>query len=226
MAERILVIEDDSGVADALKRGLAYEGYVVDVASTGKEGLEAARERLPDLIILDVGLPDVDGLEVCRRLRSVDNQLPVLMLTARDSVLDQILGLDTGADDYLTKPFVFDVLFARVRACLRRHEACGNDVLRYEDLSLDTATRMVRRGEREIRLTTTEYALLHLFLANPMRVLTRAIILEKVWDYDFDGNDNILDVYVRYLRSKLEEQGEQRLIQTVRGTGYVLRDRE
>ena len=226
MAERILVIEDDSGTADALKRGLGYEGFIVDVASTGKDGLVSARERPPNLVVLDVGLPDIDGLEVCRRLRSVDDRLPVLLLTARDSVPDQILGLDTGADDYVTKPFVFEILLARIRACLRRHEPSISDVLHYADLSLDTAARVARRGERVIRVTTTEYALLHLFLSNPERVLTRDIILEHVWGYDFDGNDNVLEVYVRYLRSKLEEQGELRLIQTVRGAGYVLRDQE
>jgi len=223
MAERILVIEDDGGIADALKRGLGYEGYIVDVASSGKDGLASARERPPNLVILDVGLPDIDGLEVCQVLRAVDDRLPVLMLTGRDSVADQILGLDTGADDYLTKPFVFEILLARVRACLRRSEPSISDVLRYSDLTLDTAARMARRGEREIKVTTTEYALLQLFLSNPERVLTRDTILQKVWGYDFDGNDNVLEVYVRYLRCKLEEQGESRLIQTVRGAGYVLR---
>jgi len=223
MAERILVIEDDGGIADALKRGLGYEGYIVDVAGSGKDGLASARERPPNLVILDVGLPDIDGLEVCQVLRAVDDRLPVLMLTGRDSVADQILGLDTGADDYLTKPFVFEILLARVRACLRRSEPSISDVLRYSDLTLDTAARMARRGEREIKVTTTEYALLQLFLSNPERVLTRDTILQKVWGYDFDGNDNVLEVYVRYLRCKLEEQGESRLIQTVRGAGYVLR---
>lgn len=226
MRERILVIDDDSSITSVLKRGLGYEGYVVDIAGSGKEGLDIARQRYPDLVILDIMMPGIDGLEVCRRLRVVDEKLPILMLTAKDTVSDQVLGLDTGADDYIVKPFVFEVLLARVRALLRRREPDSREVLRYQDLALDTASRVARRGERMIDLTTTEYELLQLFLRNPERVLTRDIIIEKVWGYDFDGNYNVLEVYVRYLRSKLEENGDRRLIQTVRGAGYVLRDRE
>lgn len=226
MRERILIIDDDSSITSVLKRGLGYEGYVVDIASSGKEGLDIARQRYPDLVILDIMMPGIDGLEVCRRLRVVDEKLPILMLTARDTVSDQVQGLDTGADDYIVKPFVFEVLLARVRALLRRREPDSREVLRYQELALDTASRVARRGERMIDLTTTEYELLQLFLRNPERVLTRDIIIEKVWGYDFDGNYNVLEVYVRYLRSKLEENGDRRLIQTVRGAGYVLRDRE
>src|SRR3972149_1948430 len=224
--ERILVVDDDSSVTGVLRRGLGYEGYKVDVANNGKEALDRARDRPPGLVILDIMMPGIDGLEVCRRLRSVDETLPIVMLTARDGVADQVLGLDTGADDYIVKPFVFEVLLARVRALLRRREADAREVLHYQDVTLDTASRLVTRGKREGRLTTTEYEVLRLFMCNPERVLTRDTIMNKVWDYDFDGNYNILEVYVRYLRSKLEENGEGRLIQTVRGVGYVLRDRE
>ena len=226
MKERILAIDDDSNVTSVLKRALGYEGYSVDIASSGKEGLDVARQRPPDLVILDIMMPGIDGLEVCRRLRSVDDKLPILMLTAKDAISDQVLGLETGADDYIVKPFAFELLLARVRALLRRREPEAREVLRFQDLILDTAARVARRGEREIDLTTTEYELLQLFMRNPERVLTREIIADKVWGYDFDGNFNILEVYVRYLRIKLEEKGEKRLIQTVRGAGYVLRDRE
>ena len=226
MRERILVIDDDSSITSVLKRGLSYEGYSVDVAGNGKIGLETARLRPPALVILDIMMPGIDGLEVCRRLRSADEKLPILMLTAKDAVSDQVLGLETGADDYIVKPFVFEVLLARIRALLRRREPEPREILRYQDLSLDTAARLAKRGERGVELTTTEYELLKLFIGNPERVLTREIIVEKVWGYDFDGNYNILEVYVRYLRNKLEEKGERRLIQTVRGAGYVLRDRE
>ncbi len=226
MRERILVIDDDSSITGVLKRGLGYEGFNVGVAGNGKEGLEAARQHPPDLVILDIMMPGMDGLEVCCRLRAVDGKLPILMLTAKDAISDQVLGLETGADDYIVKPFVFEVLLARIRALLRGREPDTREVLRYRDLTLDTASRMARRGEREIDLTTTEYELLQLFLRNPERVLTRDIIIEKVWGYDFDGNFNILEVYVRYLRNKLNENGDRRLIQTVRGAGYVLRDRE
>lgn len=226
MRERILVIDDDRSITNVLKRGLGYEGYTVDVAANGKEGLDSVRQRPPDLVILDIMMPGIDGLEVCCRLRAADEKLPVLMLTAKDATSDQVLGLETGADDYIVKPFVFEVLLARVRALLRRREPEAREVLRYQDLNLDTASRIAMRGERTIELTTTEYELLLLFTRNPERVLTRDVIVEKVWGYDFDGNYNILEVYVRYLRNKLEEHGERRLIQTVRGAGYVLRDRE
>lgn len=226
MKERILAIDDDSNVTSVLKRVLGYEGYTVDIAGSGKEGLDMARQRPPDLVILDIMMPGIDGLEVCRRLRSVDYKLPILMLTAKDAISDQVLGLETGADDYIVKPFAFELLLARVRALLRRREPEAREALRYQDLNLDTASRIARRGEREIDLTTTEYEVLHLFMRNPERVLTREVFADKVWGYDFEGNYNILEVYVRYLRIKLEEAGEKRLIQTVRGAGYVLRDRD
>lgn len=226
MAEHILVVDDDASVTSVLKRGLGYEGYEVDVASSGRQALEIARERPPDLVILDIMMPGMDGLEVTRRLRAVDEKLPILMLTAKDAVSDQVQGLETGADDYVVKPFVFVVLLARVHALLRRREPPVSETLQYKDLSLDTGSRIARRGDREIDLTTTEYELLCLFLQNRERVLTRDVIVDKVWGYDFEGNYNILEVYVRYLRNKLEEQGEPRLIQTIRRAGYVLRDRE
>ncbi|MBI2907391.1 MAG: response regulator transcription factor [Chloroflexi bacterium] len=226
MRERILVIDDDSSIAGVLRRGLGYEGYVVDVAANGRGGIEIARERPPDLVILDIMMPGMDGLEVCRRLRAVDAKLPILMLTAKDAVADQVLGLETGADEYVTKPFVFEVLLARIRALLRRREPVARELLRYRDLSLDTTARLVKRGDAKIDLTKTEYELLLLLMRNPEAVLTREMIVEKVWGYDFGGNDNILDVYIRYLRSKLDEKGGKRLIQTVRGVGYVLRDSE
>ncbi len=226
MGERILIVDDDSSITTVLKRGLGYEGYTVDTAGNGQEGLEIARQRPPDLVILDIMMPGIDGLEVCRRLRLVDEKLPILMLTAKDAVSDEVLGLETGADDYMVKPFIFDVLAARVRALLRRSEPQSRELLHYQDLSLDTASREATRGDRRIDLTTTEYDLLKLFMLNPERVLTRDLIMERVWGYDFEGNYNILEVYVRYLRSKLEEQGERRLIQTMRGSGYVLKDKE
>jgi two-component system, OmpR family, response regulator MprA len=226
LAQRILVVDDDAAVAGVLRRGLGYEGYEVVVAGNGREALDAARERPPDLVILDIMMPGIDGLEVTRRLRAVDEKLPILLLTAKDAVADQVLGLETGADDYMVKPFAFEVLLARVRALLRRREPQSSDVLQYKTLALNTASRLARRGNREIQLTTTEYDLLELLLRNPERVLTRDMIMERVWGYDFGGNYNILEVYVRYLRHKLEEQGEPRLLHTVRGAGYVLRDRE
>ena len=224
---RILVVDDDPAVTALLARGLKYEGYTVDVASAGEEGIRLADTCHPDLVILDIMMPGLDGFQVCQKLRAADSHLPILMLTAKDAPADQVEGLDTGADDYVIKPFVFEVLVARVRALLRRREGqAGPEVLRYGDLVLDTSARRARRGERAIELTTTEYELLQLFLRNPERVLTRDIIMERVWGYDFEGNFNVLEVYVRYLRTKLEAAGESRLIQTVRGAGYVLRDRE
>lgn len=224
---RILVVDDDPAVTALLARGLKYEGYTVDVASAGEEGIRLADTCHPDLVILDIMMPGLDGFQVCQKLRAADSHLPILMLTAKDAPADQVEGLDTGADDYVIKPFVFEVLVARVRALLRRREGqAGPEVLRYGDLVLDISARRARRGERAIELTTTEYELLQLFLRNPERVLTRDIIMERVWGYDFEGNFNVLEVYVRYLRTKLEAAGESRLIQTVRGAGYVLRDRE
>ncbi len=224
MTTRVLVIDDDPSVTSLLKRGLAYESYKVATASSGKEGLELARENPPDLVILDVMMPGMDGLEVCRRLRAVDPSLPIIMLTARDGVGDQVLGLETGADDYVVKPFTFEVLLARIRALLRRTEQQVAEVLKFADLVLDTGTHTARRGYREIDLTTTEYDLLSQFMQNPRQVLSKEQLLNKVWGYDFEGNYNILEVYVRYLRSKLEAEGEVRLIHTVRGAGYLLRE--
>lgn len=221
----ILVIDDDPAVTSLLKRGLSYEGFVVDTASGGKEGLAAARERYPDLVILDIMMPELDGMEVLRRLREADLQLPVLMLTARDASSDEIQGFREGADDYVVKPFTFDVLLARVRALLRRQEADKPEVIRFGDLLLDTGTRQARRGERKIELTTTEYELLRQFLEHPRRVLPKTFLMDRVWGYDFGGNTNVLEVYVKQLRQKLEAEEEPRLIHTLRGTGYVLRER-
>ncbi len=221
--ERILVIDDDPSITDFLRRGLSYEGYIVEVANSGTDGLNYARERVPDLVVLDVMMPVIDGLEVCRRLKS-GGDVPVLMLTARDAVADRVLGLETGADDYLVKPFAFEELVARVHALLRRRDSSAPEVLRYSNLSLETGARTARRGAREIQLSTTEYNLLHLFMRNPGRVLTRDRIMESVWGYDFGGESNVLEVYVRYLRTKLEDGGEPRLIHTMRGSGYVLRE--
>lgn len=223
MAERILVIDDEPKITDFIRRGLIYEGYKVEVAYAGEEGLTKARDFPPDLVILDVMLPDLDGLEVCRRLRQASD-VPILMLTAKDAIPDRVAGLDSGADDYLVKPFAFDELLARIRALLRRRQPTENQVLRFADLSLNTATRQVQRGNRQIELTAKEYELLELFLRHPKQVLTRDIIYERIWGYDFGGESNIIDVYIRYLRAKLEENGEPRLIHTVRGVGYVLRE--
>lgn len=222
--QRVLVIDDDPAVTSLLKRGLSYERFDVETASDGEEGLRLARECYPDLVVLDIMMPGMDGLEVLRRLRAGDSQLPVLMLTARDASADEILGLEHGADDYVTKPFTFDVLLARVRSLLRRQEAERPPVLRFEDLCLDTGTRQALRGDREIDLTTTEYDLLHQFLEHPRRVLPRDFLMDRVWGYDFGGNTNVLEVYVKQLRQKLEAGGEPRLIYTLRGTGYVLRE--
>lgn len=222
MRQNILAIDDDPAVTDLLKRGLSYEGYSVRVANSGKAGLDQAREHAPDVVILDVMMPEMDGLEVCRRLKQ-GSDVAVLMLTARDSVADRVTGLETGADDYLIKPFAFEELVARVRALLRRHDTEKPEVLTYGDLSLDTGSRLASRSGRQVELSTTEYNLLHLLLRNREQVLTRDRIMDAVWGYDFGGDSNVLEVYVRYLRSKLESEGEPRLIQTVRGAGYVLR---
>ena len=223
MAARILVVDDDRRITAMLRRALAYEGYEVDLAPDGAKGLLSARDRPPDIVILDVMMPGLDGLEVCRRLRSAGD-VPILMLTARDEVPDRVAGLDAGADDYLVKPFALEELIARVRALLRRREGSTGTLLSFGDLRLDTARRDAYRGERPIELTTKEYELLALFLRHPRQVLTRDVILEQVWGYDFGGDANVLEVYVGYLRNKLEEGGESRLIQTVRGAGYVLRE--
>ena len=222
--QRILVIDDDPAVTSLLKRGLAYEGYAVDTAATGAAGLTVARERYPDLVILDIMMPGMDGLEVLRRLRSADSQLPILMLTAKDAPSDQVTGLQTGADDYVVKPFTFEVLLARVQAQLRKLDAARPAVLHFSDLQLDMGTRRASRADRPIDLTSTEYDLLRQFLEHPRQVLPKEVLMERVWGYDFGGNDNIVEVYVKQLRQKLEAGGEARLIHTIRGTGYVLRE--
>jgi len=223
MRERILIIEDDERILQFLNRGLTYEVYRVDTAEDGLGGLMAARDNPPDLVILDWMLPGVDGLEVCRRLREA-SQVPILMLTAKDTVSDRVGGLDAGADDYLVKPFDFEELLARIRALIRRVKSEGPEIISYADLRLDTGTHQAFRGDRPIELTAKEYELLELFLRHPRQVLTREVIYDRVWDYDFGGESNIIEVYVRYIRQKTELKGEPRLIHTVRGVGYVLRE--
>jgi two-component system response regulator MprA len=223
MKERILIVEDDEAIIKVLKRVLAYEGYQVDTALDGQAGLTMANNEHPDLIILDWMLPDMDGLEVCRRLRLVGS-IPILMLTAKDTIQDRVQGLDAGADDYVIKPFELDELLARIRALLRRTQPDRAQVLSFADLTLDTSTRQANRKGRTISLTAKEYELLELFLRHPRQVLTREVIFDRVWGYDFGGESNVLDVYIRYLRQKLEEAGEIRLLHTARGVGYVLRE--
>jgi len=226
MADKILVVEDDEGIAGTLYRGLTFEGYKVNVVYDGLAALASVRDDPPDLVILDWMLPGLDGLEVCRRLRAAGT-LPILMLTAKDAIADRVVGLDAGADDYLVKPFAFDELLARVRALLRRVKPAGDEVgevLRVSDLTMNTGTREVWRGERKLDLTAKEFDLLELFMRNPRQVLTREVIFDRIWGYDFGGESNIIEVYVRYLRQKTEEAGEPRLIHTVRGAGYALRE--
>jgi len=222
--ERILVIDDDPAITGLLRRGLSYEGFAVDTAHSGEEGLALARERPPDLVILDIMMPGLDGLQVMERLRAADPELPILLLTARDAPADQVRGLEAGADDYVVKPFTFEVLVARVRALLRRRHAERPALLRFADLVLDTGTYTARRGEREIHLTALEFKLLQEFMRHPRQVLPKDQLLERVWGYDFGGNTNVLEVYVKQLRQKLEAGGEPRLIHTVRGVGYVLKE--
>lgn len=225
MGERILVVEDEARIASFISRSLRHEGYQVEVAPDGETALEKAFSDPPDLIILDVMLPDINGLEVCKQLRLSGSDEPVLMLTAKDAIPDRVAGLDAGADDYLVKPFAFDELMARIRALLRRTAPPdADDLLQFADLQLDPATRQARRGEREIELTAKEYDVLELFMRHPRQVLTRDIIYDRIWGYDFGGESNIIEVYVRYLRAKLETEGESRLIHTLRGVGYVLRE--
>ena len=225
MADKILVVEDDEGIAGTLYRGLTFEGYKVNTAYDGVAGLASARDDPPDLVILDWMLPGLDGLEVCRRLRAAGST-PILMLTAKDAVVDRVHGLDAGADDYLVKPFAFDELLARLRALLRRAKPSGEvgETLKFADLVLDTGAREVRRGARKIELTAKEFDLLELFMRHPRQVLTREVIFDRIWGYDFGGESNIIEVYVRYLRQKTETETEPRLLQTVRGYGYVLRE--
>ena len=224
---RILVVDDDPGVRDSLRRSLAFNGYEVDLADDGQRGLAAIAMNRPDAVILDVMMPGLDGLETCRRLRAAGEDIPVLMLTAREMISDRVAGLDAGADDYLVKPFALEELLARLRALLRRTLA-GPDVgqqLKFSDLTVDLGTRDVWRGDRLISLTRTEFHLLELFMRHPRQVLERSQILEEVWGYDFPTTANSLEVYVGYLRRKLEAEGEPRLIQTARGVGYSLRER-
>jgi len=225
---RILVVDDDRAVRDSLRRSLEFNGYDVDVAGDGLDALDRIAARRPDAVVLDVMMPRVGGLEACRRLRADGDDVPILVLTARDSVADRVAGLDAGADDYLVKPFALEELLARLRALLRRSaapEASGAEaVLSFADLVLDPSTREVTRGGRAIRLTRTEFSLLELFLRHPRQVLDRARILEEVWGYDFPTTANSLEVYVGYLRRKTEAEGEPRLLHTVRGVGYTLRE--
>ncbi|MBF6124543.1 response regulator transcription factor [Nocardia brasiliensis] len=224
---RILVVDDDRAVRESLRRSLTFNGYSVDLAVDGVDALEKATDQRPDALVLDVMMPRMDGLEVCRRLRSTGDDLPILVLTARDSVSERVAGLDAGADDYLPKPFALEELLARLRALLRRTTADpgeASEAMTFADLSLDPVTREVSRGERAISLTRTEFSLLEMLMANPRRVLTRSRILEEVWGYDFPTSGNALEVYIGYLRRKTEADGEPRLIHTVRGVGYVLRE--
>ncbi|NEO10115.1 MAG: response regulator transcription factor [Moorea sp. SIO1F2] len=224
MTHHILVVEDETKLAQFIELELKYEGYEVSVASDGLAGLGAARESNPDLVILDWMLPGISGPEICRRLRSTGNQVPIILLTAKDEVSDRVSGLDAGADDYVVKPFSVEELLARVRAHLRRNQTEDPNILQFADLSLNHSTREVYRGQRLIELTVKEFDLLEYLLAHPRQVLTREQILERVWGYDFMGDSNIIEVYIRYLRLKLEANNENRLVQTVRGVGYVLRD--
>jgi two-component system, OmpR family, response regulator MprA len=223
---RVLVVDDDRAVRESLRRSLEFNGYAVALAADGAEALASISGSAPDVVVMDVMMPRLDGLEATRALRKAGNDVPILVLTARDAVGDRVEGLDAGADDYLTKPFALQELLARLRALLRRvvpHEDAPDEVLTFADLSLDVATREVRRGDRLVELTRTEFTLLEMFLRRPRRVLERSFILEEVWGYDFPTTANSLEVYVGYVRRKTEAGGEPRLIHTVRGVGYVLK---
>ena len=224
MKSHILLVEDEAKLAQFIKLELEFEQYQVTLAPDGFTGLSSAREIQPDLILLDWMLPGISGPEICRRLRQTGDKVPIILLTAKDEVSDRVAGLDAGADDYVIKPFSIEELLARVRANLRRDLDEQVDLLQFGDLSLNRSTREVFRGQREIELTAKEFDLLEYLLSHPRQVLTRDQILERVWGYDFMGDSNIIEVYVRYLRLKLEQQQEPRLIQTVRGVGYVLRE--
>ncbi|MEB3102454.1 response regulator transcription factor [Ferviditalea candida] len=226
MRQQILVIDDDEKITSLLRRSLAFEGFAVHTANGGYEGLRILIDLEPDLVILDIMMPGIDGWEVCRRIREAGSSVPILMLTAKDDVRDRVKGLDLGADDYLVKPFALEELLARVRALLRRStemKEAPDHKLIFEDLTMDLDTREVFRDGKRIDLTTKEFELLHLFLQNPKRVLSRDIIMEKIWGYDYSGESNVLEVYIALLRQKTEEHGGNRMIQTVRGAGYVLR---
>ncbi|MMZ56103.1 Response regulator MprA [compost metagenome] len=226
MRSTILIIDDDEKIVSMLRRGLAFEGYEVLTATNGAEGLNKMLTAEPDLVVLDVMMPQVDGFEVCRRMREGGSTVPVLMLTAKDEVENRVKGLDLGADDYLVKPFALEELLARVRALLRRKtEQQGNNGnrLTFEDLQLDNESREVVRGGKRLELTAKEFELLHLFMQNPKRVLSRDLIMDKIWGYDYSGESNVLEVYVAMLRQKTEQDGGKRLIRTIRGAGYILR---
>ena len=224
-AVKILVVDDERAVRESLRRALELEGYEIELAADGQEALyRLDSDAQPDALVLDVLMPGVDGLEVARTIRRSGNRVPILMLTARTQVEDRVEGLDAGADDYVTKPFALEELLARLRALLRRTADGSGEVLRFADLELDPGTREVRRGGEPIELTRTEFSLLELFLLNPRQVLTRSVIFERVWGYDFGYGSNSLDVYIGYLRRKTEAGGKPRLIQTVRGVGYALRE--
>ncbi|WP_445628922.1 response regulator transcription factor [Nostoc sp. DSM 114167] len=224
MTANILLVEDEVKLARFVELELSSEGYNISVAHDGIAGLTLARELSPDLVILDWMLPELSGLEICRRLRATGISIPVILLTAKDEVNDRVAGLDAGADDYVVKPFSIEELLARIRAHLRRTQETDQDIFQFEDLSLNHRTRQVYRGKRAIELTAKEFDLLEYILSHPRQVFTKDQILQKVWGYDFMGNSNIIEVYIRYLRLKLEENNEKRLIHTVRGVGYVLRE--
>ena len=222
---RVLIVDDDRSVRDALRRALTLGGYEVEAAEGGQHALTQVAATSPDAVVLDVGMPDIDGIEVCRRLRGAGNRVPILMLTARDAVADRIDGLDAGADDYLVKPFDVGELKARMRALMRRSGVDGDpDALVFEELSLDSGRHGVEVGENFVELTRTEYQLLELLISNPRRVLPHSLIYDRVWGYDFGPSSNSLRVYVGYLRRKLEQAGARSLIHTVRGVGYTLRE--
>ena len=222
--QTVLVVEDDPAVRASLDRALRRDGYAVSSVGDGQAALDELDRCAPDAVVLDVGLPVIDGIGVCRRLRADGSRTPVLMLTARDAISDRVAGLDAGADDYLVKPFALAELYARLRALLRRSASDDSSALRYRDLTMQRSLMDVRRGARPIELTRTEYRLLEVLLARPERVVDRATIVDEVWGYDLDQTSNSLDVYIGYLRRKLEANGEARLIHTVRGVGYALRD--
>ncbi|HEY0827181.1 MAG TPA: response regulator transcription factor [Bacilli bacterium] len=226
MREHILVIDDDEKITSLLRRSLVFEGYEVSTANNGYEGLKKVLEQEPSLIILDIMMPEVDGFEVCRRIRAGESKVPILMLTAKDEVSDRVKGLDLGADDYLVKPFALEELLARIRVLLRRRQEqpeSNNKRIGYEDIILDLDSREVFRSGKSIELTAKEFDLLHLFMLNPKRVLSRDLIMEKIWGFDFSGESNVLEVYIALLRQKMEAHGGKRVIQTLRGTGYVLK---
>jgi len=225
MNEKILVVEDEPQIANFISRGLRREGFNVLESPDGETGLELAFGELPDVVVLDIMLPGIDGLTVCRQMREGGLQTPILMLTAKDAIPDRVAGLDAGADDYLVKPFAFEELLARVRALSRRKAPIESEApITFADITLNPSTRIARRGERNIELTAKEYELLELFMRHPNQVLTRDQIYNRIWGYDFGGESNIIEVYIRYLRSKLEANGEPRLLHTIRGVGYALRE--